>query len=82
MSGLKLWHDIRGHHMVEYFDVLPEDRAGVYYGTINGQPFVTQNFSKRVTKFWLCSCGDPIATYDKAAYAQWVTRNGDGSDNG
>lgn len=78
MSGLKLWHHVRGHHMVEYFDVLPEDRVAVRFGTINGVPFTSQVFSRRVTKFWLCSCGDPIAVYDQAAYDEWRTAHGVG----
>ena len=71
-SGLKFWHHIRGHSMVEYFDLLPVDRTATYTMTVNGKPVTTQDFSKRVTKFWLCSCGDPIAVYDQAAYQEYL----------
>lgn len=67
---VKLSHRLRGHNMVEYFDVVDPVK-------VEGDGFVNLSGRKR-TMFWLCSCGEPLAIYDEAAYARWVAqRDGD-----
>jgi hypothetical protein len=71
---VKLWHRLRRHNMVEYFNVDDPVR-------VEGDGFVNLTGQKR-TIFWLCSCGEPLAIYDENAYARWVAEHIDGDGSG